>query len=129
MERLAGEGRLALRSAAANLAESGRDHDEAAYALLDALRDGLEGDLRGHADDREVHGVGDLEDARVRLDRVDRIRVRVHRVDRALELVRDQVVEDRVADLALLEAGPDDGHTLPAEDPGGAGAHGSARRR
>src|SRR2546422_11653598 len=86
----------------ADFTEAGRDHDEPFHSLLPAVLDGFECDLCGYRDDREIHSVRDVEDARIRPDPVDARRLRVHRVDSPLVFVNDELVEDFVADLSSM---------------------------
>src|SRR5438094_9186609 len=65
-------------------------------------------DVGRYGDDREIHSIGNLEDARIRADPVDARRLRVHRVDRPLVFVHDEVVEDFVADLSSMTRSADD---------------------
>src|SRR5256886_686759 len=98
------ESRLAGHSDLPDFSEAGGDHDEPFHSLLPAVLDGFECDLCGYRDDREIHSVGDLEDARIRPDPVDARHLRVHRVDRPLVIVHDEIVEDFVADLSSMRS-------------------------
>src|SRR3989454_232701 len=56
----------------------------------------------------EIPSVGNLEDARVRADPMDARRLRIHRVDRPLVLVHNEVVEDFVPDFSTMTRCADD---------------------
>ena len=66
-------------------------------------------ELRRDAEHREVDAVGQVGDVVVGLLAEDRLGLRVDRVDLALEPAVDEVLHDRVADLALGLRGADDG--------------------
>src|SRR6059036_358607 len=102
------ESRLAGHSDLPDFSEAGGDHDEPFHSLLPAVLDGFECDLRGYGDDREIDGVGYREHARVRADPMDARRLRIHRVDRPLVLVHNEIVEDFVADLSSMTRSADD---------------------
>src|SRR3989449_388877 len=126
------ESRLSGDSRLADFTEAGSDHDEPFHSLLPAVLDGFECDLCGYRDDREIHSVGNLEDARVRADPMDARRLRIHRVDRPLVLVHNEVVEDFVPDFSTMTRCADDCDGRRREDrvesaAGHRGANPSAR--
>ena len=81
-------------------------------------RDDVRRPRRGHDDDREVDRVGNVE-RRVGYARTprDRCRRRVHRVDRTVEPVREQVAEQLVADRARSAARADHRDRTRREQP------------
>src|SRR3989304_2042396 len=88
--------------------ESRRDHDEPANALLPTLLNDPLDEVRGDHDDREIHGVRDIEDAWVRLDPPNGIGLRIHGEELALVLVHDEVPHDGVPDLSPVAGRADD---------------------
>ena len=70
----------------------------AAHAARERLLGGLDHARRGHADDGEVDGVGDLVDRAVAANAGDRLAVAVDGVGGALEVALDDVPEELAAD-------------------------------
>ena len=100
-----------------DLGEPGRDDHDAVHTFLRAVVDDGGNGVGRHDDEREVDRVGDVEDARVGAHARDRHRGRVHRVHRALEVVREQVAEQLVADRARAPARADDRDRTRREQP------------
>ena len=90
------------------LGEAGGDDHDAEHLLLRALFDHARNEVGRHDDQRDVDRVGNVEDARVRAHARDRHGGRVDRIHRALEVVREQVAEQLVADRARVTARADD---------------------
>ena len=96
--------------------EPGAEDHQPADPLAPALVDDVEHPCGGDGHDGQVDPVGDVEDALVGPHARHVPPGRVHRVDRALEAVREQVAEDRRADRAGASRGADHGHGAGAED-------------
>ena len=103
--------------ARSHLGEPGRDDHDAVHTFLRAVVDDRGNGVGRHHDERDVDRVGDVEDARVGAHARDRHRGRVHRVHRALEVVREQVAEQLVADRARAPARADDRDRTRREQP------------
>src|SRR2546426_965190 len=73
-------------------------------------------DNGGYGDHREVHRAGDLEDARVGTDPVDARRLRIHRINRPLVLVQDEIAKDFVSDFPAVTGRADDRDGRRRED-------------
>ena len=89
------------------LAEPGADDANGAHALGDALVDHRQHGGGGHDDDREIHGAGDIGEARAGADAVDLGGRWMDGPQRAGVAGGHQVVEDLRADLAALAVGAD----------------------
>ena len=100
---------LLLELGLPGLGEAGRDHDRGADALVADLRDRVDDELGRDREDRDVDAVRQVGDVGVDLLAEDLLRLRVDRVDLALEAAVDEVLHHRVADLALLLGGADHG--------------------
>ena len=92
----------------AAFAKAAADDHEPVDALVPALLDYVEHDRCGYRDDRKLDRIGNLENARVRPNAVDVMRIRVDRIERAVQSGSQQIPEDGVADLALMAARADD---------------------
>src|SRR5713226_1137489 len=76
---------LAVDPRPADFPEAGGDHDEPLDSLPAALLRGFEGAIGGNRDDREIHGIGNLNDTRIRPDAMDAGCVRIHGIEGALK--------------------------------------------
>ena len=109
----------------AAFAKAAADDHEPVDALVPALLDYVEHDRCGYRDDRKLDRIGNVENARVRPNAVDVMRVRVDRIERAVQPGAQQIPEDGVADLALIAARADDrdrGRVQQPRDGPGVGA-------
>ncbi len=102
------DGALGVLAAGTGLGEAGGDDHDAEHLLLRALFDHARNEVGRHDDQRDVDRVGNVEDARVRAHARDRHGGRVDRIHRSLEVVREQVAEQLVADRARVTARADD---------------------
>src|SRR5205807_6655248 len=89
-----------------DLPESGRDHDESSHAFLAAGLRGIDREVGGDGDHREIDGIRHVRDAGIRADPVDAGRVRIHRVEDPLIFVDDQIPQDLVADFSTRREAP-----------------------
>ena len=109
-------GQLLLQVLAADLAESRGDDDQG----LDALPAALPGDLGAepgrYGQDGRVDVVGHVENGPIGLESQDLVTVGIDREDFPGVAVGQGVLEDRVADLAGVFRGPDDGDGLRPEE-------------
>ena len=91
-----------------DLPETRRDHDESSHAFLAAGLRGIDREVGGDGDHREIDGIRHVRDAGIRADPVDAGRVRIHGVEDPLVFVDDQIPQDLVADFSTMARGPDD---------------------
>jgi len=107
---------LQLGAFGARLPEARRDDDRTPHPTLDALADDPRHRRRGRGDDRQVHELWYLGDARVGLYPEDVLAPGVHRIYRPPEGVTDKVPHDRTPDAPRPVARPDDGDGVRIED-------------
>ena len=108
----------------AGLRKPGGDHEQRTHAGVRALARDPDDALSGYDDDRELDSAPDLADRVVGGQRLDDLGVLVDGVDGAVELGRQQVVEDLTADRPASAGRPDHGHRPRLEE----AAHGCDRR-
>ena len=99
------------------LGESGRDDDEATDPLLDTLLHHALDERAGHSDHHQVHRIRNRGQAGIGLERVNHRRLWIHRKDRAVELVDDQVMDEGKADGASPPRSSHHRHRTRREDP------------
>ena len=101
------EGVLQLAPRGARLREAGGDHDERLHALSRARARNLEHCGRRYDDHGEIHRTRNILHRRVGDDTLHLRRVRIHGIDRTVELVAQQIVKDLGADRAAAARGSD----------------------
>ncbi len=97
-------------SIAANLAETGGDHDDALDAFPAAFIHCLDCLFFGNDDDRQVNFVRYVQNAGIAFYGMDEAGAGINRKHRTVELVLDQVVQDFPADGSATAGGADDGN-------------------
>ena len=80
------------------LFETGSDHQDTLDPLLAALRHDIESKFLGHDDDRQIDLIGNIENSRIALDRMNDRLGRIDREDFPLEFVVDDVMQQFAAD-------------------------------
>ncbi len=109
--------RLVTRTRLVDLTEAGGQHDETANPLPCTLLDDFDHLTRGHRDHSEVDVVGHVEHRRPCAHARHTVRGGVHRIDRTVEPVRDQVAKHLVTDGAATLSGADHGDRVRREQP------------
>ena len=100
----------------AGLGESRRNQNGAGDFLLAHLDQRLRDEFRRNGEHRDVDLARHVLDALVGLLAHDGFGARVNRIDRALVAAVDQVLHDRIADLAVFGRGADHRHGLRLHD-------------
>ena len=108
---------LELLAGFAGLSEAGTHDHGAADPRLAAVAHGVRHGFGRDRDDRQIDFAGHLSDRRVGVDALDRLRRYADRIDGALVVCPDQVVQQDVADRALAVGGADHGDALGVEQP------------
>ena len=114
---LAGNGyHFFLAGHVTGLGKAGRDQHRTGNFLFAYLDERLGDKLRRDREHRDVDDTRHVLDTLVGLLAEDRIGTRVDRIDRALVAAVDQILHDRIADLAVLRRSADDRHGVGLHD-------------
>ena len=108
---------LVLQLFFADLRESRWDHHRTGNAFFADFLHGLGAELGGHRKHRDIHLTGNILHALVGFPAEDLVGLGVDGIDIAREAAVDDVLHDRVADLALAFRGPDHCHRPWLHDP------------
>ena len=107
---------LQSRALLAHLLEAGGDDDDAAHSGLAALRHRAQHALGGNADDRQIHLLGHVADALVRLDAEDLVSGRIHGVHTATEGSDEEVEQNGTAHASRTLRSADQSDVVRLED-------------